>query len=110
MANNFTTKILANGQLSATPDSTLYTTPALTTAIIKTIAIVNTDSSTRAINLYIRKAAGTSRRIIPKDMSLLAGYSTETDEVYTLGIGDLITGDASSGTVVDYSIYGVEET
>jgi hypothetical protein len=34
----------------------------------------------------------------------------ETDAEYTLEAGDLIEGDASAATVVDFTINGVEET
>lgn len=102
----FTVQALADGQL-ASSKGTLYTTPADTQAIIKAISLVNTDSSARTVNLYVN-ASGTSRRIIPKDMSLAAGESFVVDWPVTLEAADLIEGDASSATVVDYVISGTE--
>lgn len=102
----YSIKALADGQLAASK-GTLYTTPALTQTIIKSITLVNTDSSARTVNLY-KKPGSTSRRIIPKDLSLAAGESFEFDLVLTLEAGDLIEGDASSANVVDYTINGVE--
>ncbi len=103
----FTVKQLANGQL---PNSIgdLYTVPALTTAIIKTISLVNTNTTTEAVNLYVLKVAGTARRIIPKAMSLLAGYLLEYDQELTLGAGDKIQGDTTTASKVDFVISGVE--
>lgn len=109
MAGTFTIALLANGQLPlATGD--LYTVPGATTAIIKTITLVNTDVSARLVNLYLLKAAGTARKIIPVNTSLPVGYSLETDEEYTLGAGDKIQGDATAATMVDFTVNGVEET
>lgn len=109
MAGTFTIKSLANGQLGLATTN-LYLVPASTTAIIKTITLVNTDSVTRTVNLYLLKASGTARKIIPVNLSLAAGYSLETNEEYTLGAADSIQGDASAATVVDFTVNGVEET
>ena len=108
MAGTFTIKNLGDGRLPATT-GILYTVPALTQTIIKTITLVNTDSATRAVNLFL-KPSGTNRRIIPKDLSLGAGFSLETDRDYTLEAGDTIKGDASLAVVVEFTINGIEET
>lgn len=105
----FTIKNLANGQLAAAEGS-LYSVPAATAAIVKTITLVNNSAGAITINLYILKSAGTSRRIIPVNMSLASGFSLETDQEYTLGAADSIRGDASSATTVDFTVSGVEET
>jgi len=107
MAGTFTIKSLADGQLAAAK-ATLYTCPADTRTIIKTITLVNTDTSVRNVNLYVN--TGTSRRIIPKNMELGIGYCFIFDDALTLEAGDLIEGDASLAAVVDYVISGVEET
>jgi len=107
MAGTFTIKSLADGQLAAAK-ATLYTCPADTQTIIKTITLVNTDSSARNVNLYVN--TGTSRRIIPQNMELGVNYCFIFDDELTLEAGDLIEGDASATNVVDYVINGVEET
>ena len=109
MAGTFTTKLLSDGQL---PSSTgvLYTVPSLTSAIIKNISLVNNHTDSVNINLYVKTAGGTLRKLIPKDMIFATRYSLETDEVYTLEAGDIVEGDASVGSVVDYTIHGVQET
>lgn len=105
----YSMKSLADGQLAATK-ATLYTVPADTETIITCIKLVNTDSSARTVNLYIKVSGGSSRRVIPNDMSLGIGYMCEEDQVFTLEAGDVIEGDASVATVVDYSIFGVQVT
>jgi len=108
MAGTFTIKALGDGTLPIAK-STLYTVPVSTNTIVKTITYVNTGGSPVTVNLYIN-SAGTSRRIVPKNLSLKAGSSMETDEEYTLEAGDLIEGDASTALVIDYTIHGVEES
>lgn len=108
MAKTFTITALADGQLAAAK-ATLYTCPGATQTIIKTITYVNTDGSARDVNLYLKPGA-TSRRIIPIDMELGAGYSLIFDDELTLEAGDLIEGDASLANVVDYTINGIEES
>lgn len=70
---------LANGQL-ADSEGSLYKSQRSAVAILA-ITLVNTDTSARTCNLYIKPSGGTSRRIIPKDTSLSAGYSLHTDGV-----------------------------
>uniref|UniRef100_A0A6M3L889 Uncharacterized protein n=1 Tax=viral metagenome TaxID=1070528 RepID=A0A6M3L889_9ZZZZ len=101
-------KALADGQLSDSK-ATLYTTPASTNTIIKSITLVNTDGSARTLNIYVNRT-GTSRRIAPKDLSLAAGAYTAYSDIITLETGDKIEGDASVAAVVDYTINGVEES
>lgn len=93
------------GQLAASK-GTLYTTPGATKAAVK-VTLVNTDSVARTINLYAKKDGSNSRRFSPKDLSVGAGESW-TSPVQTLAAADLIEGDASAATVVDYTINGFE--
>ena len=102
-----TIKHLADGQLAGSK-GTIYTCPSGVTAIVRTIQLVNTDSSSRTVNLYVN--SGTSRGIIPKDTTLKAGESLEVDLPVTLEAADLIEGDASSANLVDYTISGIERT
>jgi len=108
MAKTFTIKALADGQLPAAA-AALYTVPASTSTIIKTITISNTDSVTRTVNLYIN-ANGVNRRIIPQNLPMPQNYTWINNDELTLETGDMIQGDASAANVVDYTINGIEET
>ena len=108
MAGTFSIKALGEGQLAASK-GTIYTAPGATQVIIKTITLVNETAGALTCNLYLN-AGSTSRRIIPKDLSLGAGESLETDTDYTLEASDLVEGDASSATSIDYTINGIEES
>jgi hypothetical protein len=80
-----------------------------TQAIIKIVTLVNTSGGTRTVNLYLN-ANGTSRRIIPNDLSLGVDHLLEADNVYMLEAGDAIEGDSDTADVVDYTISITEET
>ncbi len=98
---------LANGQL-ANSIGDIYTSTSCTT-IIKSITLVNTNTTTESVNLYVLKSGGTARRIIPQACALVAGYQLEFDTPLTLGSGDKIQGDTTTASKVDYVISGVTE-
>ncbi len=102
---SLTIQALANGQLP-NAKGTLYTCPAATQAIVKSIILVNQDSVTHTVNLYFKRT--TSRRLIPLALILLTGAAAYLDDVITLEAGDLIEGDADTATQVDYTISGTE--
>ncbi|SRR6266576_3768719 len=102
-----TLKLLANGQLP-NAKGTLYTCPALTSALIKTINLVNISGGNLTGNIYIKRA--TSRRIIAKDTTFDIALETVIERNIILEAGDLIEGDCSASTSVDYCIFGIEQT
>lgn len=105
---SYVIKNLGNGQL-ANSKGTIYTVPASTDTIVRSIILVNTNTTTESVNLYFCANGGTSRRLIPKDTQLAAGYSLVLDVPITMGTaGDLIEGDTTTAAKVDYTISGVE--
>jgi len=102
-----TLKVLAQGQL---PNSktTLYTCPALTQALITDGRIVNTGAADRTVNLYAKTAAGTSRRLIAKDLTLPPSVPYAIRGGQVIEAGGLIEGDASVAAEVDFYISGAE--
>ena len=108
MATTVSIKQLANGQLAAAIGD-IYASPALTQTIIKSIILVNTNSSTETVNLYMLKFGGVARRLVPKNLQVAAGYEVVVDEVITLEAGDKIQGDTTTAVKVDYTISGVQE-
>lgn len=103
----YATAQLANGQLASSIGD-IYTSTSCTT-IIKSITLVNTNTTAEAVNLYVLKSGGTARRIIPKSTALGPGYSLEFDNVLTLGSGDKLQGDTSTASKVDYVINGATQ-
>jgi len=102
-------KRLAQGQLSSS-QATLYTAPNNAEAIINTIRCVNIHTSDITMNLYVRVTGNPARRIIPKNMTLKAGYLLVVDDEQNLEAGDRLQGDASVADVVDYIISGMEKS
>ena len=102
-------KSLADGQL-ANSKGTIYTTPASTETIIKSIILVNTNTSSETVNLYFKASGGTSRRLIPKNTSLPASNSLIMDDLVTLEAADILEGDTTTASKVDFVISGVEES
>lgn len=101
-------KRLAQGQLPSS-QTTLYTANGVST-IINTIRCVNTHTSSVTMNLYIRVKGSSARRIIPKDMTLKAGYLLVVDDEQNLEATDRLQGDASVANKVDYIVSGIEKT
>lgn len=97
-------KALADGQL-ANSKGTLYTTPASTQTIVKSITLYNSGAGTNVCKIYSKPGA-TSRVIFRVSLETLehAQYVTPI----TLEAGDLIEGDATSATEVDYTINGTQ--
>jgi len=67
---------LADGQLPSSIGD-LYTAGA--TVSVLAIILVNTNTTTEAVNLYLTPSGGTARKLIPQDMSLGADHSLHTD-------------------------------
>lgn len=103
-----TIKSLANGQL-ATTKTTLYTCPASTYAIVKHVKLTNTTGAMVKCNLYFKASGGTSRRIIPYDLELEAYASFKSDSE-TLEPADILEGDASANSAIDFVISGIENS
>lgn len=105
-----TIKSLADGQLPSAK-GTLYTAQTAREAIVHSIVLVNTNSSAETINIYFKASGGTSRRITPKDYSLAASAMMEVlDRIKTLEAGDILEGDTTTASKVDFVISGVENS
>jgi hypothetical protein len=104
-------KLLKEGTL-ATSEGDLYVVPTTKTAIVKSIRLVNTGSAAATVNLFVRHGSGgTSRQIVPKNLTLPAGAALIDDSEITLEgstNADRIRGFVNSGGTVDCVISGVE--
>jgi len=100
-------KSLADGQLGSTK-ATLYTAPTSKQAVISRISFANTTTSTVVCKLYFKASGGTSRRIERFELGD-EGTAKMEDEI-TLEAGDIIEGECSVGSVVDYVCSGVENS
>ena len=104
-----TIKNLGNGQLPNTTGD-LYTVPAATSAIVKSIIITNTNTTTEYFTIYFLKTSGTARAITPVSFALYANASYPITELITLAANDKIQGVTTTASKVDFTISGVEIT
>lgn len=108
MSYDYTMRPLAQGQLSSSANTILYVATDYTT--IRQISLVNTNASSRTVNIYYKLSGGTARRIMPKDHTMKASAKVmvlDAGEVISLGPGDQLQGDASGATSVDYVVQGI---
>lgn len=106
MAQLRKTERLAHGQLPLAK-TTLYTCPPDTRVSITCISLVNTDTSARTANLYLKASGGSSKSIIPHNLSMAVSYQYREKELsHAMHGGDVIEGDASVADKIDYVISG----
>lgn len=107
---SFTGGSLADGQVADTT-GTIYTVPASTVAIIKSMTFYNTNATGQTLNLYVTRSGGTRRQLHQE--SSLAQYGTvdylSGGEVLVLSAGDVIEADTTTASAVDYLITGATE-
>jgi hypothetical protein len=98
-----TNKRLAAGTLSDT-NATLYTVPASTTTIVKSLALCNTTAAAVTVTLKLN------------GVEIFAGKSIAANDTefvsldQIIGAAELIEGSASVASAIKYSISGKELT
>ena len=92
----------SDGQLAASK-GTIFT--AVASCKLTGITLVSSDGGTYTINLYIKRGS-TSRRIIPLNKTLVDDlqFPPIANIQHWLDVGDLVEGDASSASKVDYTV------
>jgi len=96
------TTIRATGQLAAAA-AAIFTA---TGDCFVNIALVNTDSVTRAVNLYHN--TGTRRKFLSIDLVTRGNWpASKPYGPLFMKSGDTLDGDAAAATVVDFVITGV---
>jgi len=104
---------LASGQLP-NASAALYTAPGATTTYVSSIILFNTDgANAHACTLQVNPAGAPPARIVCY-VELGPNYTTHvtSSEKIVLDTGDALEGDdgGAGGNVVDYTIYGGEQT
>lgn len=102
-----TPKILADGQVAASKTS-VYTVPADTQSIIRTVSFAYVAGAVQSVILYVKKSGSTSR--VFARATLNVGEFAHEDDIGTLGAGDEIEMETTSAASVDFSVMGVEVT
>lgn len=106
-----TYKVLGQSAPSATTNTTIYTVPASTSAVISTIVIANRSTSSVGYRIAIRPAGATlaNQHYIAFDVAVGASDSTTLTLGITLATTDVITIYATSANL-SFSVFGSEIT
>lgn len=102
-------KVLGQSAPSATTDTTLYTVPAATDAVVSSIVIANRDASNATFRIAVRPGGATlaNQHYIAFDVTVGASDSTVLTLGLTLDATDVITVRASTANL-SFSAYGSE--
>lgn len=106
-----TYKVLGQVAPSATTDTTLYTVPAATQAVVSTIVIANRSASIVTYRVAVRPAGATiaNQHYLAYDVIVGAGDSTTLTLGITLAATDIITVFASTANL-SFNAFGSEIT
>lgn len=104
-----TYKVLGQSAPSATTDTTLYTVPAATNAVVSTIVIANRASTAASYRIAIRPAGATlaNQHYVAYDVSVGANDSTALTLGITLAATDVVTVYASTANL-SFTAFGSE--
>jgi glucose-6-phosphate dehydrogenase assembly protein OpcA len=104
-----TYKVLGQSAPSATTDTTLYTVPSATSAVISTIVVANRASTAATYRIAIRPAGATlaNQHYIAFDVIVVGGDSTTLTLGITLAATDVITVYASTVNL-SFNAFGSE--
>lgn len=104
-------KVLGQVAPSATTNTTLYTVPSATEAVISTVVICNRSASNRTFRLAVRPDGATlaNEHYLAFDVTVGASDSTTLTLGITMNAADVLTVYASS-TDLSFSAFGSEIT
>jgi glucose-6-phosphate dehydrogenase assembly protein OpcA len=104
-------KVLGQSAPAATTDTTLYTVPSATEAVISTIVVANRATSSATYRIAIRPNGATlaNQHYIAYDVLVGASDSTTLTMGLTLDAADIITVYASNANLT-FSAFGSEIT
>ena len=102
-------KVLGQSAPSATTDTTLYTVPAATDAVVSTITVANRDSASATFRIAVRPAGAAlaNQHYIAFDCSVGANDTTALTLGLTLDATDVVTVRASTANL-SFSAFGSE--
>lgn len=104
-------KVLGQSAPSATTDTTLYTVPASTQAVVSTVSVCNRSASAATFRIAVRPdgASIANQHYVAYDVVIDANATIPWTIGITLGDTDVITVRASSANL-SFSAFGSEIT
>jgi len=102
-------KVLGQSAPSATTDTTLYTVPASTSAVVSTISVCNRDTGSGTFRIAIRPAGASiaNQHYVVYDAALAANATATFTLGVTLATTDVVTVRASTANF-SFSAFGSE--
>jgi len=103
-------KVLGQSAPAAGTDTTIYTVPAATQAVISTIFVSSTGSATTIrLRVGVAGAAASAKQWIFFDSPIGPNQTIAITSGITLGAGDIVSGSSALGSC-SFSVFGQEIT
>lgn len=99
--------ILGTGQIATGAAAAFFTVAAATTAYVKTVVFSHESAVTQTVDVWVKKAAGTNRKL---RRFVLAQYESAEIANLALGAGDALWGTTTTAAVLDFTVFGAQET
>lgn len=108
MATNF--KILGQSAPSSTSNVDLYTVGSGKQAIVSTLVIANTTSSSATTRVFVRKAGATANAAtaVMYDVTIGANSHNAFTEGWAMDATDVVTVQSSVGNALTFTLFGQE--
>lgn len=103
-----TAKRLCGPATLGTSAATLYTVPAATTTVVKSVTLSNATGSARTVNLSVGADAAGTRWLAA--VGVPANGTNCIDTFLPLTTGEVLQGSCDAGSAVNVTIGGVETT
>ena len=106
-----THKLLGSGQLATTTNTALYTVPADTVGMVKTIRLHNVGATETDAEIFYNGAetSADEDRILNVTVNASESFEYAVGHMLPLQAGEVIRGKADSATTINYHIFGAEE-
>ena len=112
MPTTYNYKILGQLAPTNTSETTLYTVPASTQAVISTLVLIPLTTSAAAYRVSVRPSGGTvglSMYRLISDLTLPPGASVFVTGIgITLGAGDIVSVLTGTANAIGFHLYGSE--
>ena len=104
-------KVLGQSAPSATTDTTLYTVPAATSAVVSTLTVANRDANSATFRIAVRPAGASiaSQHYVAYDVTILGNDSVCLTLGMSLAATDVVTVRASTANL-SFGLFGSEIT
>lgn len=96
--------------VAGTTAAAAYTVPGSTSAIVKSMRIVNYSGAAATIKLWHGTGGAADANVILPEVSVDAGGFAEFDGTLTMAAADIIYAQAGTVTSITLTIYGLEIT